>query len=140
MTIRDVTVADLEAIAAIQAAAPETTAWPPASYLDYDCRVAIVEHRVAGFIVSHAVATDEREILNVAVAPDHRRHGIGRALVTDELERSAERRFLEVRESNQAAINLYTSMGFVATGRRKDYYRGVDGNPDETAIVMTFFS
>ncbi len=44
--------------------------------------------------------------------------------------------FLEVRESNRAAINLYLSMGFEIVGTRPEYYR----DPAEAAIVMRFFS
>ena len=44
--------------------------------------------------------------------------------------------FLEVRESNDAAINLYKTLGFAATGRRENYY----SEPPEAAIVMRVFS
>lgn len=144
----------------------QTPAWEPSSYLDYDCRVACVaggdrvagfppgagEH-VAGFIVSRQVTPPriepreiesremddaEREILSLVVDPAKRRQGIGRALVDAELASSSRGTtwFLEVRESNIAAISLYTSVGFTTSGRRPDYYR----DPAEAAIVMRFFS
>jgi ribosomal-protein-alanine N-acetyltransferase len=136
MIIREATPQDLAAIAAIQAASPEASAWNPVDYLNYDCRVAFVDSRVAGFLVSRTVADHEREILNVAVAPADRRRGIGRALVENELARGRGACFLEVRESNLAAINLYVSMGFEIVGKRPNYYR----DPAEAAIVMRFFS
>jgi ribosomal-protein-alanine N-acetyltransferase len=40
--------------------------------------------------------------------------------------------FLEVRESNEAALKLYRKLGFGEIGRREKYYE----NPEETAIVM----
>ncbi len=44
--------------------------------------------------------------------------------------------FLEVRESNIAARNLYKRLGFLEAGRRRDYYPA----PPEDAIVMKFHS
>jgi [ribosomal protein S18]-alanine N-acetyltransferase len=136
MIIREATAEDLAAIAAIQAASPEASAWNPADYLNYDRRVAVIEGRVSGFLVSRAVADGEREILNVAVAPADRRRGIARALVENELSTGPGVWFLEVRESNRAAINLYVSMGFEIAGTRPEYYH----DPTEAAIVMRFFS
>ena len=140
VTIRPATPDDLEAIAAIQAASPEASQWNPADYLDHDCRVAIVDERVTGFLASRRVAPDEREILNVAVDPAHRRKGVARALLMHELEqelaRGRGRWFLEVRASNVAAIHLYETAGFERCGSRPGYYQ----QPGEEAIVMRFFS
>ena len=132
LTIRPANINDLPAIAALQGG----FGWPPATYLNYDCRVALLDHEVAGFLVSRETAPREREILNLAVAPSARRRGIGKKLLEDEIARFRGRWFLEVRESNLAAINLYGSIGFEAAGKRPDYYR----DPPEAAIVMTFFS
>ena len=148
--LRRATRGDLAAIAKIQASSRGASAWEPESYLDYDCSVVSLGDRVAGFIVSRDVAPNGREILNLAVDPANRRQGIGRALVEHELARgprigqgtcskgtcSKGTWFLEVRESNVAAISLYTAMGFTAAGCRPDYYR----DPAEAAIVMRFFS
>lgn len=132
VTIRPATSADLAAITAIQG----NFGWPADSYLNYDCRVAICGEQLVGFLVSRETAPGEREILNLAVASGMRRQGIGKSLMEDEISRFHGRWFLEVRESNDAAIKLYGSIGFRATGTRPDYY------PDsrEAAIVMTFFS
>jgi ribosomal-protein-alanine N-acetyltransferase len=97
--------------------------------------VAVSGETVAGYLVAHHTS-DFGEILNVAVHPDHRRHGIGWALVEDVLWRLASDSvglvFLEVRESNTAAQRLYGRMGFEAVGRRSAYYR----EPKEDAVVM----
>lgn len=130
--IRPATAEDLPAIATIQG----ESGWPPESYLNYDCRVAIRNGYVAGFLVSRETAPGEREILNLAVDPALRRRGVGKKLLQDEISRARGSWYLEVRESNQAALKLYESIGFRATGRRPDYYL----SPPETAIVMTFFS
>lgn len=140
MTIRSAEPGDLADIAAIQALSPEISAWEPGAYLDYDCRVTVVGGRVAGFLVTRQVGPGEREILNVAVDPAYRRKGVARRLIQEELScRSGTPGgiwFLEVRESNAAAVRLYEALGFSEVGRRKDYYK----NPAETAIVMRILS
>lgn len=90
---------------------------------------------IAGYVVA-VDAADEGEILNLAVAPVGRRHGIGRALVERVIvvltERGARQVFLEVRESNASARALYAARGFQEVGRRPGYYR----RPVEDAIVL----
>jgi ribosomal-protein-alanine N-acetyltransferase len=85
---------------------------------------------ILGFTLSRHVA-DEAELLLVAVDPHLRQRGIGRRLVKqvadDARQRGAQVLFLEVRENNNAARNLYRSLGFVDVGRRADYYTGAAG-------------
>ncbi len=81
-------------------------------------------------------ALDEASITNIAVHPDHRRRGLGRA-VTEALIQQAEQLavrsiFLEVRPSNTAAIALYHSLGFEDIGSRPNFYRF----PTEDALLM----
>lgn len=80
---------------------------------------------------------DEGYISNVAVDPDNRRQGIGEKLIRELLERCRLRQLsfvtLEVREHNEPAIALYSKMGFVPVGLRKNYYEA----PKENAILMT---
>lgn len=92
----------------------------------------------AGFIMGQ-LAADEAEILTLGVRNDRRRHGIGRRLV-DALGRAvkkadARRMFLEVEQSNAAAIALYLGSGFQVTGRRKGYYER-SGAPPEDALTL----
>ena len=93
---------------------------------------------VLGYIGMMAVL-DEGYISNVAVAPDARRRGIGRALVREMLRRASDRKLsfvtLEVREHNESAIALYAGEGFVPVGRRRGYYE----RPKEDALLMTCF-
>ena len=133
---RPARLADLAAIAAIQAASPEAAQWNPVDYLKHDCRVAEVNSCVAGFLVTRQVGPGEREILNLAVDPAERRKGIARRLLEDALSNAPGAWFLEVRASNAAAIRLYESAGFERAGRRSGYYR----EPAEEAIVMRIFS
>jgi ribosomal-protein-alanine acetyltransferase len=134
--IRAATADDLPAIAAIQSASPEASQWQTGGYLDHDCLVAVMGGRIAGFLVTRATAPDEGEILNVAVEPAFRRSGIGLILMQTLLASAAKTWFLEVRESNYAAINLYKTLGFLPSGRRENYYH----EPLEAAIVMRLFS
>jgi ribosomal-protein-alanine N-acetyltransferase len=111
--------------------------WKVGDFLKYDCSILESDGRIAGFLVSRevfagdAASSAQREILNVAVAPPFRRLGLATALISMELKRPAEV-FLEVRQSNVAAQELYRKLGFVEVGRRPKYYQ----SPTETAIVM----
>lgn len=73
-------------------------------------------------------AADEAEILTIAVAPEMRRHGLGRALLAAAMAEAAGRGasalFLEVAATNLAAGALYAAAGFVEVGRRPRYYAG----------------
>jgi ribosomal protein S18 acetylase RimI-like enzyme/glycosyltransferase involved in cell wall biosynthesis len=134
--IRPATERDLQEIAAIQQTAPESSQWHAQDYLAYDCRLATLDARIVGFLVSRAVADNEREILNIAVHPDFRRLRVATELLRAEFALHPGVHFLEVRESNAAARRLYEGMGFQSVGERPEYYE----NPPETGIVMRIFS
>ncbi|HLI86217.1 MAG TPA: ribosomal protein S18-alanine N-acetyltransferase [Bryobacteraceae bacterium] len=127
---------DVAEIRAIQAASPQSAGWDPVSYLNYDLRVAAEGARVAGFLVGRTLAPREHELLDLAVAPEFRRQGIGKALLRDWLKRARGDVFLEVRPSNSTARLFYKLLGFQEVGSRPDYYR----NPSEPAIVLKFHS
>ena len=93
-----------------------------------------------GKLVGYAgmeVIVDEGYIFNVAVSEDYRRRGVGyalvRELVTCGMKNSLCFITLEVRESNSAAIALYSKFGFIRVGERKNYY----SDPSENAVLMT---
>jgi ribosomal-protein-alanine N-acetyltransferase len=98
--------------------------------------VSLYCEEISGFIISRQVA-GEAEILNLATHPGYRRHGIATALVKALLpslsHSGAARVFLEVRESNSAAISLYQVLGFRQTARREAYYH----SPIETALILS---
>jgi ribosomal-protein-alanine N-acetyltransferase len=86
--------------------------------------------RPVGVILMRAVA-EMAEILTLAVRPDHRGQGIGRALVERALAEMtvlrARKCFLEVAKDNAAAVALYRACGFSLCGERPRYYaRGAD--------------
>ena len=127
---------DLEAVAAIQRSSPGAAVWKVADYLEQDFQVAIEGKNIAGFLVARTLAADEREILNLAVAPEFRRRGVARALVASAFQGFRGAVFLEVRESNKIAQEFYKSLGFKELSQRAEYYEF----PTETAIVMKFHS
>lgn len=99
---------------------------------------ATAQGRILGYIGIWLIA-DEMHINNVAVAPEARRMGIARRLLDYVLDRTLfpgiVSATLEVRISNDAAVALYKSLGFVDVGMRRDYYT----NPTEDAVLMTLF-
>lgn len=85
----------------------------------------------AGFVLARRVL-DEVELLLIGVDPAHRGKGLARRLLEDFFAISsrfgARQVFLEMRANNPAE-SLYRSAGFAPIGRRKDYYRTLDGTP-----------
>ncbi len=84
----------------------------------------------AGFVLTRHAA-DEEELLLIAVKPEHRGCGLGKALI-DRLVKSARERgtsriFLEMRRGNPA-VNLYERVGFEPIGERPNYYRMANGS------------
>lgn len=134
LEIRRMTSEDVEAVERIQAAClPNAAAgWYARDFLTLEALVAILNSEVAGFLVCRRTAEDEFELLNMAVSPAHRRHGCGKALLESALAGRPGVWFLEVRESNVAAQELYMKLGFHRSGLRHDYYR----SPPEDAIEM----
>jgi ribosomal-protein-alanine acetyltransferase len=88
-----------------------------------------------GYVVAW-FAGGEGEIANLAVATRNRGQGIGGRLLDAALEAGRERStttvYLEVRDSNLAALTLYRSRGFEQVGRRRAYYR----KPVEDAVIL----
>jgi len=91
------------------------------------------------FSLAWSVA-DELQLLDMASHPRHRRQGHGRALLSELLHYARDQRkrlfLLEVRQSNEAAIRLYRSVGFATTGVRRGYYS--DTGEDALEMRVTF--
>ncbi len=92
----------------------------------------------AGFVLAR-LAAGEGEILTIAVARSHRRMGLGWQLMDAVLRElhseRAEALFLEVDESNLAALHLYRRLGFREVGKRPAYYQTA-GKERSGALVM----
>jgi len=88
-------------------------------------RVGWVGTDPVGFALVLALA-EEAEVLSLGVAPDHRRAGMGSALLAsiclEAGRRGVERIVLEVAVDNQAARAMYGARGFSVVGRRRNYY------------------
>ena len=104
-------------------------------------RLTLAEDRggVHGFSLARTVA-DEAELLLIAVDPGSQGRGIGLALLQDfiahALSQGAHRLHLEVRDGNPA-VQLYRDAGFVTAGRRRNYYRGPEGEHyDALTLVL----
>ena len=97
--------------------------------------VAMEGDRLAGYVGSQTVM-DETDMMNLAVAPQFRRQGVGETLVnalTASLKELGSRCLtLEVRDSNGPARALYAKLGFGEVGRRRGYYR----DPREDALIL----
>ena len=91
-----------------------------------------------GFVLLRRLA-GEAEIITLAVRPDRRRCGVGRALVQAAVGAAAashaEVMWLEVAVDNEAAIALYHCAGFETVGRRPRYYANGGGEATD-ALVM----
>jgi [ribosomal protein S18]-alanine N-acetyltransferase len=89
---------------------------------------------MAGFLCRWLVA-DECHVLNIAVHPEHRRHGVGFRLldtaITEAIAKQAACVTLEVRRANLPARQLYRKLKFEERRLRRHYY-----GPGEDAIVM----
>jgi ribosomal-protein-alanine acetyltransferase len=86
-------------------------------------------------LISGYFAVGEGDITSVAVHPDYRRRGLAQKLICEfekKLPKPTESIFLEVRESNAAATELYKKCGFEPLSVRKNFYV----KPQENAVVM----
>lgn len=143
LLIRKMTHADLEQVIAIDQVS-FSLPWPQRSFqyeLDENfvsrCWVAEVDGRVAGMMVGWMMM-DELHIATLAAHPDYRGRGIGKKILVYALCKARDheglvRAFLEVREGNAIAQQMYRSLGFVEDGRRKEYYK----DNHEDAILMS---
>jgi len=142
LTIRPMTADDLDGVLLLE----ETSfsdAWSRALYEHELNDNRLSRYRVVVPVDSDEVIAqggwmlfgDEAHILTIAVQPEYRGQGIGRWLLLHLIDEAREAGcsgiVLEVRPSNEAALRLYESLGFVMISRRKRYY------PDkEDALVL----
>lgn len=149
--IRPMTVRDLDQVVAMEAACFGAEAWPRQAFgeLLRAFRRArptrgglwVAEDPATGTVLAYAgievsALWGEADVINIAVAPEHRRRGVGQILV-EWIVRLCRRigielLWLRVRASNRSARRFYRAMGFQQRGKFDGYYR----DPDEPAILM----
>lgn len=140
--VRNLNASDLTHIRAIAQQSPEAAHWSESDYillLEDLASIALaieIDGELAGFLIGKQVS-DQAEVFNLVVKPAYRRKHVGSSLLSASLREFASRGavyvYLEVRESNTAAIAFYRKHGFRTSGRRELYYR----NPDEAALTMS---
>lgn len=142
--LRKMTPADIPAVHAIEVAVA-VGPWSEKLFADclrvgYECWVLVDGEQVMGYgILSYSA--NEAHVLQLAIHPEHHRCGLGQKLLQHLLNMAkvhgADEIFLEVRESNTSAINLYKKYNFVEVGIRKGYYPAEsEGLPKQDAITM----
>jgi len=139
--VRRMTIADLDAVAAIEEATFPTP-WSKDSFRQELERNVAARYLVAekdGQVIGYAgawVILDESHITNIAIEESQRGNGYGRvltqALIQYLANLGAAYATLEVRKSNIRAQNLYKSLGFIQLGVRKRYYE----DNQEDALIM----
>ena len=141
MNIRPMEITDVEYICNIeQQVTPHP--WRESQFVDshakHSCLVLVYEGSVIGYAIYHIVV-GEAEILNIAIDSNFQGKGYGRQLlehIITVVTQQAERFFLEVRASNDTAIQLYESVGFVEVCLRRNYYQMASGSEDAILMAM----
>jgi ribosomal-protein-alanine N-acetyltransferase len=140
ITIRSFQAGDIDSVLALEQECQELAHWSRRDYQDVlqgamEGWVAEQDDAIGGFIVIRRIH-HEVEILNLAVARNERRKGIGSKLLQTAMEHAikgrALRTYLEVRMTNDAALSLYRRHGFRVVGRRVGYYH----SPNEDALTL----
>ncbi len=103
----------------------------------FDLLLAVKNDTLSGYLLSSHVL-DEIHIMQLVVAPQHRRQGIASSLLQALVTSSAGMNSLqlEVRASNIAARRFYHKADFVVCGHRKNYYTTGSLQATEDAILM----
>jgi ribosomal-protein-alanine N-acetyltransferase len=136
-SLRPMTQADLPRVAALERAS-YVFPWNDQIFADclrvgYHCVVVETLAGVSGYGVL-SMGAGEAHVLNLCIADECRRRGIGRGLLLALLQHARDRgvrdAFLEVRRTNRAAIALSHALGFECVGTRRGYYQAHEGRED----------
>jgi ribosomal-protein-alanine N-acetyltransferase len=141
--LRTMTPENLDAVMAIEQVA-YSHPWSRGNFRDslnplFDAQCLWLGDELLGyFLAMHGV--EEMHLLNITVAPAHQGEGWGHmmldALSLISRNVGAQTLWLEVRQSNARALQVYERYGFVRVGLRKDYYPA-DRQQREHAVVMS---
>lgn len=100
------------------------------------------DQQVIGFCLLQKVL-DEANLLLMAIDPKWQKQGLGTRLLDQSIERLGSQTnmvFLEVRQSNQAAIALYEKTGFSQIDLRKNYYPTATGKEHAVIMALTLYN
>ncbi len=132
---------DLESVTAIERLV-QTHPWSRQQFQEslasYQCTVYEQANQVVGFCILQPVL-DEANLLLMAIHPSQQGKGLGYELLESsiqQLKNNPIQIFLEVRESNTAAIGLYEKIGFHQIDLRKNYYPNPDGSREHAVIMV----
>ncbi|WP_343622217.1 ribosomal protein S18-alanine N-acetyltransferase [Acinetobacter proteolyticus] len=132
---------DLESVTAIERLV-QTHPWSRQQFQEslasYQCTVYEQANQVVGFCILQPVL-DEANLLLMAIDPSQQGKGLGYKLLDEsiqQLKNNPIQIFLEVRESNTAAIGLYEKIGFHQIDLRKNYYPNPDGSREHAVIMV----
>lgn len=105
----------------------------------YQAQLLLAEDTLLGYFVAMK-GVAEAHLLNLTVAPEYQRQGWARvmldALALWAKAQGANWLWLEVRQGNLRALQVYESQGYRRVGRRKNYYPGSLGQRED-AVVMS---
>tara|TARA_Y100000768_G_C23961869_1_gene675825 strand:+ start:1488 stop:1910 length:423 start_codon:yes stop_codon:yes gene_type:complete len=105
----------------------------------YDSFTIYFNSILVGYVISK-ISFPETHILNLTIASDFRKKGLGQSLIeliiNDSRIRGTKDIILEVRVNNNAAISLYEKLNFKKVGLRKDYYESKDGREDAFVLQL----
>ena len=143
---RLMTLADVPAVYAIEQQV-QTHPWSQALFVGsveagHYCTVLEINNQVVGFCILQKVL-DEANLLLMAIEPTFQKQGLGLQLLEQSIEglgSQCNMVFLEVRQSNVAAIQLYEKVGFAQMDLRKNYYPTAQGKEDAVLMALTLGS
>jgi ribosomal-protein-alanine N-acetyltransferase len=132
---------DLASVVAIEQVA-QAHAWTIGQFRSsvessHHCYVLEAQQEIVAYAVT-STAADEAELLNITVALNHQRQGLGQLLLTaicTSFDASIHTLFLEVRVSNLGAIALYDALYFNEVGLRPNYYPNTNGAREDAMIM-----
>jgi ribosomal-protein-alanine N-acetyltransferase len=132
---------DLDSVVAIERLV-QTHPWSKQQFQEslasYQCTVYEQANQVVGFCILQPVL-DEANLLLMAIHPNQQGKGLGYILLDhsiQQLKNNPIQIFLEVRESNTAAIRLYEKTDFHQIDLRKNYYPNPDGSREHAVIMV----
>ncbi len=142
MTLREMTIDDLEQVTAIEKKI-FSDPWSKEGFLsflikDYAMFLVVEEKGAVLGYCGMLIMQEEGDITNIAVHPGRRKEGIGRFMLEGLLRIAGDYGVntihLEVRQGNLPAKRLYDRCGFIQDGLRRNYY----SDPTENAVLMTW--